>query len=72
MSLYLSTLHIFQGSTSNWIVNDEVDENTGAYIKSKKEGLVYLSVRGWQYSDGDDDGPWPDDDTLTVTGKYIS
>ena len=70
MSLYLSTLHIFQGSTSNWIVNDEVDENTGAYIKSKKKRLIFLPVRGWQYAGGG----WPDDDTLTltVTGKYIS
>ena len=44
-------------------------ENTGAYIKSKKTGLVYLPVRRWQYPGAD--GIWQDDDTLTVTGKYI-
>ena len=47
--------------------NDELAENS-AYIISKKEGLVNLPVRGWQYSGVG----WKDDDTLTVTGKYIS
>ena len=36
---------------------------------SKKKGLVYLPVSGWQYGDGIG---WHDDDTLTVTGKHIS
>ena len=29
-------------------------------------------MRGWHYSGDDDDNPWPDDNTLTVAGKYIS
>ena len=41
-----------------------------AYIQSKKEGLVYISERGWQYADGD--GDWMDDETLTITGKHMS
>ena len=57
---------IFPGKTSEWIVNDAVDENTGAYIKSNKKGLIYIPVGGWQYSDN---GPWRDDDTLSVTGN---
>ena len=48
-----------------WIVNDAVDENTGAYIKSKKKGQTYIPVGGWQYADG----VWQDDDTLSVTGN---
>ena len=58
---------IFPGRTSSWIVNDAVDENTGAYIKSKKEGQTYIPVGGWQYGDGT--GTWSDDDTLSVTGN---
>ena len=42
--------------------------NSGAYIKAKKKGLVYLPIRGWLYSGADD---WENDDTLTVTGKHI-
>ena len=49
-----------------WIVNDAVDENTGAYIQSKKKGQTYIPVSGWQYSDN---GPWRDDDTLSVKGN---
>ena len=41
-----------------------------AYIQSKKEGLVYIPEKGWQYADGD--GDWMDDETLTVTGKHMS
>ena len=58
---------IFKGDWSNWVINDELAENS-AYIISKKEGLVNLPVRGWQYFGGG----WKDDDTLTVTGKHIS
>ena len=43
-------------------------KNTGAYIKSKKRGLVYIPVEGWQY--GDSNGDWLDDDSLIVAGKY--
>ena len=49
---------------SEWIVYYEVDDNTG-YIKSKKKGLTYIPVGGWQYADG----VWQDDDTLSVTGN---
>ena len=35
---------------------------------SKKQGLVNLPLRGWLYWDGT---MMQDDDTLTVTGKYI-
>ena len=52
-----------------WIVNDAVDENTGAYIQSKKKGQTYIPVGGWQYGDGT--GTWPDDDTLSVTGNIV-
>ena len=41
-----------------------------AYIQSKRKGLAYLPLRGWQY--GDAGGIWQDDDTLTITGKFIS
>ena len=61
---------IFKGDWSNWVINDELAENS-AYIISKKEGLVNLPVRGWQYGRGRGRG-WNDDDTMTVTGKYIS
>ena len=47
---------------------DEIEEKTGAYIQSKMRGLVYPLVTGWQYGV---DGIWSDDDTLTITGKYI-
>ena len=57
---------IFQGPTSAWIIRKEVS-NDWVYITSKKKGLIYLPVSGWQYSDG----IWQDDDTLTVTGKSI-
>ena len=60
---------IFPGRTSSWIVNDAVDENTGAYIRSKKKGQTYIPVGGWQYGDGT--GTWPDDDTLSVTGNIV-
>ena len=50
---------------SEWIVNDAVDEDTKAYIKSKKKGQTYIPVGGWQYGDG----VWLDDDTLSVTGN---
>ena len=66
--LSLSEYIIFQGRTSRWIIYKQVDGNTGAYIKSQKKGLVYLPVRGWQYSGGG----WQDDDTLTITGKDIN
>ena len=56
------------GDWSQWVVNDEVS-NGRARIKSKKKSLVFLPVSGWQYRGG---GGWNDDDTLTVTGKYIS
>ena len=59
---------MYQGDWSEWVVYSEVTKQL-AYIKSKKKGLVYIPVRGWQYSDF---GPWEDDDTLTVTGKHIS
>ena len=52
---------------SRWVISYEVS-NVDAYIKSKKQGLVYLPVRGWMYGDGNG---WPDDDTLNVNGKYI-
>ena len=58
---------IFQDDWSRWVIHYEVS-NTGAYIISKKQGLVFLPVRGWLYPDG----TWQDDDTLTVTGKHIS
>ena len=58
----------FKGFWSRWIVNDEVVENSWAYIKSTKQGLVFLPVSGWQYYNG----TWQEDDTLTVTGKNIS
>ena len=61
-------MSIFQGDTLEWIIRYEVS-NGGAYIKSKKKGLVYFPLRGWQYGV---DGPWQDDDTLTVTGKKTS
>ena len=63
----------YRGNNMKWIVNDKVDENTGAFIKSKKKGLVYLPARGWKYSISH--YAWSlslDDDTLTVTGKHIS
>ena len=60
-------MSIFQGDTSKWIIRYEVS-NGGAYIKSKKKGLVYFPLRGWQYWDG----TWQNDETLTVIGKYIS
>ena len=50
-----------------WVVNSEVSDGA-ASIKSKKQGLVFLPVRGWQYWSG----TWKDDDTLTVAGKHIS
>ena len=57
---------IFPGQTLDWIVNDAVDENTGAYIQSKKKGLTYIPVGGWQYGSA---GVGYDDDTLSVTGN---
>ena len=60
---------MYQGDWSRWVVYSEVS-NDLAYIQSKKQGLVYLPVRGWQYAGGGD--TWQDDDTLTVTGKHIS
>ena len=51
-----------------WVVNSEVSDGA-ASIKSKKQGLVFLPVRGWQYATTDG---WKDDDTLTVTGENIS
>ena len=58
---------IFPGLTSSWIVSFAVDNNTGAYIKSKKRGQTYIPVGGWKYGDGV--GGWLDDDTLSVTGN---
>ena len=58
---------IIQGYGSGWVIHYEVS-NRGAYIQSKKPGLLYIPVRGWQYMVGS----MQDDDTLTVTGKYIS
>ena len=70
---------------SRWIISDKGDN--GAYIKSKKKGLVFPPVKGWEYDGGasscgwlgalfdcllDVCTCWPDDDTLTVTGKYVS
>ena len=48
-------------------MNNEVVEDTGAYIKSKKKGQTYIPQRGWQYAGGG----WPDDETLTVIGNNI-
>ena len=48
-------------------MNIELSNNL-AYIESEKQGSVYVPVGGWRYFDGG----WEDDDTLTVTGKYIS
>ena len=58
---------IYPGLTSSWIVNYAVDDNTGAYIQSKKKGQTYIPVGGWLY--GDETGTWSDDDTLSVTGN---
>ena len=61
---------MYEGNISEWIVRKEAS-NGGAYIKSKKRGQVYLPVRGWLYAGGGG-GVWQADDTLTITGKYIS
>ena len=50
-----------------WILNDAVDDKT-IYVKSTKQGLTYIPVRGWEV--GLDD--WVYDNTLTVTGNIIS
>ena len=52
---------------SEWIVYYEVDDNTAAYIKSKRKGQTYIPVGGWQYGDGG--GGWLDDDNMSVTGN---
>ena len=57
-----------QGVWSRWVINYEV-ANGDAGIMSKKQGLVHLPVSGWLYWDG---STVQGDDTLTVTGKYIS
>ena len=49
-----------------WILNDAVDDKT-IYVKSTKQGLTYIPVRGWEV--GLDD--WVYDNTLTVTGNII-
>ena len=68
MILANNTFSIFLGDWSRWVVSSEVS-NSGANIASKKQGLVYIPVRGWQYGDGT---TVHDDDTLTVTGKHMS
>ena len=63
----MSAFYILLGNFGEWVLHGAVN-NFGADIRSKKKGLVYFPVRGWQYVDGS----WKDDDTLTVTGRYIS
>ena len=58
-----------EGDWSSWVAYYEVS-NVGAFIVSKKEGLVYIPEKGWQYADGN--GGWMDDEALTVTGKHMS
>ena len=58
-----------EGDWSSWVTYYEVS-NGGASIVSKKEGLVYIPERGWQYADGN--GGLMDDETLTVIGKHMS
>ena len=60
--------YLLQGDWSLWVTNYEVS-NSGALVTSKKQGLVNLPMRGWQYFDGN---TMQDDDTLTVNGKYFS
>ena len=57
-----------QDDLSNWVIHEEVS-NGGASIMSKKQGLVYIPVRGWQFADGNGGWGWEDDTTLTITGK---
>ena len=58
-----------EGDWSTWVTYYEIS-NGAANIVSKKERLVYIPVRGWQYADGN--GGWIDDEALTVTGKHMS
>ena len=55
---------IFQGDWLRWVVNPKVSDEPPV-IMTKKTGLIYIPVEGWQY---EEDGTWQDDDALTVIG----
>ena len=66
----LVTNYLFQGDLdlSTWVIQFEVSPVPLTLVTSKKQGLINLPMRGWRYWDGT---MMQDDDTLTVTGKYI-
>ena len=69
----LVTNYLFQGDLdlSTWVIQFEVSPVPLTLVTSKKQGLINLPMRGWRYLDMNGT-MMQDDDTLTVTGKYIS
>jgi len=55
----------YNGDSSRWVENDAVSDGP-PYIQSKKTGLIYPPLTGWEYSGRDD---WYDDNTLRVRGS---
>merc|ERR1712038_2239401 len=56
----------YNGDWSRWVESGEVS-NDWAYIQSKKTGLIYPPLTGWEYYGRSDD--WYDDNTLRVRGS---
>ena len=65
---YLSSLAVLcQTGLPEWAVSYEL--NNIGFIRSKKRGLTYIPVTGWEISNVTG---WSDDHALTVTGNNIS
>ena len=59
----------FPDVADRWVVSYEVANYVPLNMHSKKQNISFLPVRGWRYADGNE---YQDDETLIVTGKYIS